>query len=98
MNVQQGTGPGGAAVAPGLSFIIVNWNGGELLRRAVESILEFPPAVAYDIVVVDNASADGSCEWLRSGELAARLGDVKLHLIENAENVGFGRANNLAFA
>jgi GT2 family glycosyltransferase len=98
MDAQQGTAEGGVTVAPGLSFIIVNWNGGELLRRAVESILEFPPAIAYDIVVVDNASADGSREWLRSGELAARLGGVKLHLIENAENVGFGRANNLAFA
>jgi len=99
MSVQQGTGPGGGgAGAPELSFVVVNWNGGELLRRAVDSILEFPPRVPYDIVVVDNASTDESIRWLRSDELAGRLGGVKLHLIENAENVGFGRANNQAFA
>lgn len=85
-------------MAPELSFVIVNWNGGQLLRRAVGSVLEFPPRVPFDIVVVDNASTDESISWLRSDELRARLGTVRLHLIENAENVGFGRANNQAFA
>lgn len=84
--------------APELSFIIVNWNGGALLRRAIESVLEFPPQVSFDIVVVDNASTDESLAWLRSDELAARLGPIRLRLIANAENVGFGRANNQAFA
>lgn len=99
MEAAQGTETtGGGAKTPELSFVIVNWNGGELLRRAVESILEFPPAIPYDIIVVDNASTDASLAWLRSDELASRLGQVRLHLIANAENVGFGRANNQAFA
>jgi GT2 family glycosyltransferase len=99
MSVQPGTGPGGGgAGTPELSFVVVNWNGGELLRRAIESILASPPRVPYGIVVVDNASTNESLGWLRSAELAERLGDVKLALIENPENVGFGRANNQAFA
>ncbi|HEX8707885.1 MAG TPA: glycosyltransferase family 2 protein [Pyrinomonadaceae bacterium] len=75
-----------------LSIIIVNWNGGELLRRSVESVLEAPPAVSYEIIVVDNASTDGSLQWLRN------CGVENLRLIENAENLGFGKGNNQAFA
>ena len=74
-----------------LSIIIVNWNGGELLRRCLASIAQFPPRLAYEIVVVDNASTDDSRAWLAS------LGE-RVRLIANTENVGFGRANNQAFA
>ena len=71
-----------------LAIIIVNWNGGELLHRCLESIRKFPPAVSYEVVVVDNASTDGTREWL---ELQT------VRLIKNQDNVGFGRANNIAF-
>jgi len=81
-----------------LSIVIVNWNGGQLLRDCIESIFKYPPSVSYEIIVVDNASSDGSVEWLRSPELTQRLGEVKLTLIENSSNVGFGSANNQAFA
>jgi len=73
-----------------LVIIIVNWNGGELLRNCLASIKSFPPGLPYETVVVDNASTDGSREWLASGELPIRL-------IKSDENLGFGRANNLAF-
>ena len=80
-----------------LSIIIVNWNGGDLLRRTVESVTAAPPSVGYEVVVVDNASADDSLARLRAGAAAAVLGD-RLRVFENAENLGFGRANNQAFA
>lgn len=80
-----------------LAFVIVNWNGGELLRRAIGSITANPPSVSYEIVVVDNASSDESLSWLRSTELAQQLHPVKLTLIENSSNVGFGQANNQGF-
>jgi GT2 family glycosyltransferase len=86
-----------AGLTPELSFIIVNWNGGELLRRSIESVLEFPPKTPFDIIVVDNASTDGSVAWLNSNELRERLDGVPLHVIANTENLGFGRANNQAF-
>ena len=79
-----------------LSIIIVNWNGGELLSRTVESVVAAPPSVGYEVVVVDNASSDDSLARLRTGAAAAALGD-RLRVFENAENLGFGRANNQAF-
>jgi N-acetylglucosaminyl-diphospho-decaprenol L-rhamnosyltransferase len=85
-------------MAAELSIIIVNWNGGELLRSCLRSIAQAPPAVAYDIVVVDNASADESVAWLHSAEVAALLPGIAVHVIENAENAGFSKANNQAIA
>lgn len=72
-----------------LSIIIVNWNGGDYLRRSLDSLAKYPPSVPYEVIVVDNDSTDGSHELLRSYK------DVRLIL--NTENLGFGRANNQAF-
>jgi GT2 family glycosyltransferase len=83
-------------VSAELSIIIVNWNGGDLLRRTVESVVAAPPSVEYEVVVVDNASSDDSLARLRASAAAASLG-ARLRLFENAENLGFGRANNQAF-
>lgn len=85
-------------VSVDISIIIVNWNGRELLARCIESILEHPPSVSFEIVVVDNASTDGSVEWLRAAQSNGLLKETTLRLIENAENVGFGKANNIAFS
>jgi GT2 family glycosyltransferase len=81
-----------------LSIIIVNWNGGELLRQCVESIGKFPPGVPFDVIVVDNASSDDSMAWLHTDEAKACLGGAALRIIENADNRGFSKANNQGFA
>jgi len=81
-----------------LSIVIANWNGGELLRRCIDSIAESAPRVPYEIVVVDNASTDGSARWLKAAAAASELEGARLRLIENATNVGFSRANNQAIA
>ncbi len=75
-------------MTPDLSIIIVNWNGGEFLRRCVESLLSYPPAVLWEIIVVGNASTDNSLDWVRS------CGLPNLKLVENSRNPGFGIANN----
>ena len=72
-----------------LSIVVVNWNTGELLRRCLESIRLHPPAVSYEIIVVDNASTDGSAERAR---------DVADLLIVNDTNIGFARATNQGIA
>ena len=77
-------------MTPDLSIIVVNWNGGDFLQRCLDSVAKFPPAVPYEVIVVDNASTDGSREFLQSRK--------EVRLIANSENVGFGRANNQAFA
>jgi GT2 family glycosyltransferase len=73
-----------------LAIIIVNWNGGDFLRRCLDSLTLFPPTARHEVIVVDNASTDGSRELLQSHK--------EVRLIANTENVGFGRANNQAFA
>ncbi len=89
---------GGRDVRVELSIIIVNWNGGALLRAAIESVIDAPPGVPFDIIVVDNASTDASLDWLRSDEAAARLDGVPLRLVVNTVNAGFSKANNQGFA
>lgn len=79
-----------ATVPVELVIIVVNWNGGDLLKRCLASIAAHPPSFTYEIVVVDNASTDGSREWLQS------LND-SIRLVTNDANVGFGQANNRAF-
>jgi len=87
------------AVKVELSIIIVNWNGGDLLGRSVESVIANPPSVEFEIVVIDNASTDDSVAILRTTQLARQLADRScLRIIENSENLGFGPANNQAFS
>ena len=82
-----------------LSIIIVSWNTGDLLRRCVAGIVGSAPAAGYEIIVIDNASTDLSLPLLRGDAAAAALlADGRLCIVENAENRGFGTANNQAFA
>ncbi|HWS56711.1 MAG TPA: glycosyltransferase family 2 protein [Pyrinomonadaceae bacterium] len=81
-----------------LSIVVVNWNGGPLLGRCVESVAARPPSVDFEVIVVDNASADDSVARMREGEGARALAAAgRLRVVENEDNRGFGRANNQAF-
>jgi hypothetical protein len=73
-----------------LSAIVVSYETRDLTLEAVKSLLEFLPPDS-DVWVVDNASNDGSAAAIRS-----RYPSVKL--IELPENIGFGRANNVALS
>ena len=79
-----------------LSIIVVNWNGGTLLTKAIDSILAFPPSVEFEVVVIDNGSTDDSVGLLRSSDSAKLLKD-RLRITLNTENRGFGAANNQGF-
>ena len=77
--------------APEVTAIIVNFNAGDELRTALASIASELTGRAWEGVVVDNASQDGS------GAIANEFApDVTL--VTNAANVGFGRAVNQALA
>jgi GT2 family glycosyltransferase len=69
-----------------VSIIIVSYNAREELVQCLTSLKTSPPAAAHEIVVVDNASSDGSPG-------AARNCGVRV--IESARNIGFARASNL---
>ena len=79
-----------------LSIIIVNWNGIEFLPACLKSIVENPPTVSFEIVLVDNDSSDASVARLKSDEAEKLLGETAFTLVESRENLGLGRANNLA--
>lgn len=84
---------------PDLSIIIVNWNCGRLLRRCVETVIASEPLVSYEILIVDNASSDDSLQELLTSAVVAPLHEnQRLRVIRNSDNVGFGSANNQAFA
>lgn len=76
---------------PDVSILIVSWNVKELLRDCLRSLKENAGDVRYETVLVDNKSADGSLEMVRR-----EFPWVKV--VDNNENLGFGRGNNLAFA
>jgi len=82
-----------------LSIIVINWNGGRLLSRCIETIVSSAPKVSYEIVVIDNASSDESLDELRASDVVApMIASKQLRIIFNSENRGFGAANNQAFA
>jgi hypothetical protein len=74
---------------PIVSILIVNYNHGEFILSCVRSIEQCLKDLAYEIIVVDNNSRDDSCRLLRD-EFPRAI------LLENASNVGFGRAVNQA--
>ena len=74
-----------------VSVIIVNWNTKGLLRDCLSSVYEHAGDVDYGIIVIDNASTDGSVSMVKND-----FPDVIL--IENSENRGFAVANNQGMA
>ena len=72
---------------PELSIIILNWNTRDLLSRCLDAVTQHVGDICHEIIVVDNASTDGS-----QALLAARYPNVRL--VQNTDNVGFAKANN----
>lgn len=72
---------------PKVSVVIVNWNGRQFLEKCLPSVLDqtYPN---YDVTVVDNASSDGSREYVRS--FFPTVG-----VIRNDRNLGFAAGNNI---
>ena len=76
--------------SPDLSVLIVNWNSREFLRKCLATIYATTHNLAFEVIVVDNASFDGAAEMV-----AAEFPEVRF--IQSQTNLGFARANNLAF-
>jgi GT2 family glycosyltransferase len=73
-----------------LSISIVNWNTRDLLDQCLASIYETTHGIEFEVIVVDNASEDGSADMVASKYPSARL-------IANRNNIGFPAANNQAY-
>ncbi len=73
---------------PLLSIVIVNYETPEHTLNCIRSIEEFAPHWPYEVIVIDNGSADGSLQKIRSGA-------PQVMCIEMGKNAGFSKANNL---
>lgn len=74
-----------------LSILIVSWNTRALLAQCLDSLAAHPASTPFEILVVDNASTDGTAAMIRE-----RYPDVRL--LANRSNAGFAAANNQAIA
>lgn len=71
-----------------VTIIILTWNGIEYTKKCLESLLNTTNLDSCDVVVVDNGSTDGTIEYLKTIDW--------IKIIENKENLGFVRGNNVA--
>lgn len=72
-----------------LSIIIVSFNTKKILKDCINAVIETTMNKDYEIIVVDNASADGSVEMIE-------MDFTDITIIKNTENLGFAKANNQA--
>lgn len=73
-----------------VSIVIPSWNGLDFITLCLDSIFEMTDWPDFEVIVVDNASTDGTLDYLRSRD--------DITLITNDENLGFGRACNIGYA
>jgi GT2 family glycosyltransferase len=73
-----------------ISILVVNWNTRDLLRACLLSLRENLRDIEHEIIVVDNASHDGSAAMVREEF-------PEVQLIANGKNEGYARANNQAY-
>lgn len=74
-----------------ITVIIVNYNVKEFISDLLDSLNKAAGEIELEVFIVDNASSDGSAEFLKKNF-------PWVHLIENSENLGFGKANNQAIS
>ena len=89
MGIEEATRHPASLTRPDVSVAIVSYNTRDDLCRCLQTIRDSGTQCALEILVVDNASVDGSPE-------AVEKGFPGVHLVRNAENVGYSRAVNQA--
>ena len=72
-----------------VSVIIVNYNTRELTLGCINSLFAQTSGVEFEVIVVDNASTDGSVALFEN--------DARIRFIQSDSNLGFGKANNLGY-
>jgi len=72
-----------------VSIIIVNYNTKEITNNCIESIFKYTSGLSYEVILVDNASIDGSADYFEN--------DKRILLVKSDTNLGFGNANNLGY-
>ncbi|MFA6598871.1 MAG: glycosyltransferase family 2 protein [Ignavibacteriaceae bacterium] len=74
-----------------LSIVIVTYNSADIIAETLRSIINNLVNIEYEIIIVDNNSSDNTLELL------ANFKNTLITIIKNKHNVGFAKANNIAF-
>jgi GT2 family glycosyltransferase len=74
---------------PELSIVILSYNTDKILEDSLASVYRFSQGINFEVLVVDNASSDGSVAMVKNKFAEAKL-------IENKSNLGFAKGNNSA--
>lgn len=74
-----------------VSVVIVSWNTKDILQNCLKSVYEQSHNISFEVIVVDNASSDGSAEMIKKDF-------PQVILTENSKNCGFAAANNQGIA
>jgi GT2 family glycosyltransferase len=88
------------SIAGLVSVIVLNYNGRRWLRPCLDALAAQRGAPPFEVIVVDNASTDGSGEAVReyiqeTAAVAKKSAFGVLHLVEAGANLGFAAGNNL---
>ncbi len=73
---------------PEISLVILNWNNKDLLRKCLQTIEQHKPSVEMEIIMVDNASEDGSQNMVEQEF-------PHVQLMKNEDNIGYAAGNNV---
>lgn len=76
------------------AFLLLHYKNADVTMRCVDSIISMESREDYDIVIVDNASENGSFEELREKYKSKS----NVHFLANEVNLGYARGNNVGFA
>lgn len=76
-----------------LSILIVNWNTRDLVVKCLNAALKNAPPFEFELIVIDNHSSDNSADTL----VKIFGSQQKIKILQSAQNLGFAKANNLAF-
>ena len=80
-----------------VSIIILNYNGLDFLKKCIQTVKKQTYS-NIEIIVTDNASTDGSIEWVKkeSGKLRMENKKMALKIVKHKNNLGYAGANNSA--
>ncbi len=78
-----------------LSIIIVSYNTKEFLKNCIKSIADNIDGLKVEIIIVDNASKDGTVGEIQNSKFKIQNYNLKFKMIENKNNLGFSKANNI---
>ena len=81
---------------PKLSIAVLSWNTKQITKDCIESIIRNVQGVTYELILIENASHDGSAEMIKQHFPTETYPQIRS--VFNDENTGFAGGNNQAFA